>query len=214
MPTKTVFKITGGALAFELVDTAAVGYDPGWQAPAGGVFPDVTPAEYDTGTDGFQCQVVTGQVTSTQNSSSETLDGTWCDLPETVNTPQEDTFAVALDVYQDPNRPDGLSAWLYEHRGKEAYVYVGMAAPAGATTVPPAAIGIVTVSSATIGGGRSANRAQVTFPFKRAPDVIFGTPAAWRIVPGDRSAPTDGPDPEGFTEPVDEQLELEDLAES
>jgi hypothetical protein len=194
MPSKTVFRIDqGAALAFELVDPAAVGFDPAWQAPLGKELPTVLPSDYSTGTDGFQCQVVTGTLTSTQNSTTETLDGTWCDLPETINVAGEDTFAVALDIYQDPNRPDGLSAFLFTNRGKDAFVYIGMAPPSGTATVPPAAIGVVTLSSATIGGGRSANRAQVTFPFKAAPDVMFGTAADWIVVPGDRGTPTTGP---------------------
>lgn len=187
--SKTVFRITDGAFALSVVDEAAVGYLDAWQAPGGAELPDVTPDDYpDSVGKTFQCQIVTGQLTSTQNANTENLDGTWCDLPEVVNIAGEDSFAFALDLYQDPNVL-GLSAYLYEHRGKVAYLYAGM----GSAAAPPVAIGKVTLSSATIGGGRSANRAQVTFPFTAAPDIMFGTAAAYRIVPGDRSAPTTGP---------------------
>lgn len=188
--SKTVFRVTAGVLAFELVDTAVSGYLASWQAPAGAVLPDVDPQDYDTAGESFQCQVVTGLLQSTQQGTTENLDGTWCDAPEVVAVPAEDTFSVALDVYQDPTLPDGLSSYLYEHRGKEAYAYFGMGTNPG---TPPVAIGRVTLSSASIGGGRTANRAQVTFPFTRAPDIQFGTAAAWRIVPGDRSAAIDSP---------------------
>jgi hypothetical protein len=188
--SKTVFRVTAGVLAFDLVDTAAVGYLDSWQAPDGAVLPDVDPTDYATAGESFQCQIVTGVLTSTPNSTTENLDGTWCDLPEVVTVVAEDTFAVALDVYQDPTLPDGLSAFLYEHRGRNAYAYIGMGTNPG---TPPIAIGRVTLSAASIGGGRQAARAQVTFPFKRAPDVQFGTAAAWRIVPGDRSPAIPGP---------------------
>lgn len=199
---KTIFRIENGQMALSLVEEG----DPAtWQAPGGLVLPAVTPADYpDSVGKTFQCQVVTGQLTSTQNSSTENLDGTWCDLPEVVTIPAEDTFAWALDLYQDPNAL-GISAYLYENRGRDAYLYAGMGSPG----VPPIGIGVVTLSAATIGGGRGAARAQVTFPFKRAPDIMFGTAAAWRIVPGDRSAPIDGPEP-GPGLLVDEDLD-EDL---
>jgi hypothetical protein len=186
--SKTIFRIENGILAFELVDTAAVGYDPAWQAPGGKVLPVLTPADYDTSTESFQCQVVTGVLQSTPQTTTENLDGTWCDLPEVITVAGEDTFAVALDVYQDPNKV-GLSAYLYEHRGQLAYAYFGMGTAEG---VPPIAVGVVTLASVSLGGGRSAARAQVTFPFRSAPDVQFGTAAEWRIVWGDRAkAPVD-----------------------
>jgi len=183
--SKTIFRIENGVLAFELVDTAAVGYLPSWQAPMGAVLPTVTAADYDTAADNFQCQVVTGVLQSTPQSTTENLDGTWCDLPEVVTIAGEDTFAVAMDVYQDPNAV-GLAAYLYENRGKKAYAYFGMGTNPGD---PPTAIGVVTLSAVSIGGGRAANRAQVTWPFDRAPDIQFGTPAASRVVFGDKSIP-------------------------
>jgi hypothetical protein len=189
--SKIQFRIENGVLAFELVDTAAVGYLPSWQAPMGGTLPTVTAADYDTSTDNFQCQVVTGVLQSTPQSTTENLDGTWCDLPEVITIAGEDTFAVALDVYQDPNIV-GLSAYLYENRGKKAYAYFGMGTNPGD---PPTAIGVVTLSSVSIGGARSANRAQVTFPFDRAPDIQFGNATASRVVFGDKNIPAvDVPD--------------------
>jgi hypothetical protein len=183
--SKTIFRIENGVLAFELVDTAAVGYLPTWQAPMGGVLPTVTAADYDTSTDSFQCQLVTGVLQSTPQSTTENLDGTWCDLPEVITIAGEDTFGVALDVYQDANIV-GLAAYLYENRGKKAYAYFGMGTNPGD---PPTAIGVVTLSAVAVGGGRQANRAQVTFPFDRAPDIQFGNATASRVVFGDRDTP-------------------------
>lgn len=185
--SKTIFKITDGKFGMALVGAS----DPAtWQAPAGAVLPDVALADYDAATAAFACQVVTGVLNATENVTQEQLDGTWCDLPETQTIVGEDTFAVALDVYQDPTLAEGLTSWCYEHRGKRAYLYFG----AGGDQVPPVAIGVVTVKSMGIGGGRSAARSQVTFPFDRAPDIQFGTVDAWRVVFGDKdTAPVDGP---------------------
>jgi hypothetical protein len=199
--SKTIFRVENGVLAFDLVDTAAVGYLPTWQAPAGAKLPDVDPADYDTSPQSFGCQVVTGVLTSTAQSTTENLDGTWCDLPEVVTIAGEDTFSAVMDVYQDPTVALGLSAWLYEHRGQDAYVYFGMGPGAGQ---PPVAVGVVTLSSVSIGGGRQAARAQVTFPFKAAPDIQFGTTAEWRVVFGDRSPAVDGPPPLGDDQAADD----------
>lgn len=179
--SKTLFKITDGVFALDLVGDTD---DPAWQAPAGAVLPDVDVTDYDAATTGFGCQVVTGVLTSTPNQTSENIDGTWCDLPETVAVVGEDTFSVAWDYYQDPNIV-GLSAYLYEHRGKRAYLYFG----AGGDGTPPTAVGVVTLSSGSIGGGRNAARSQVTFPFERAPDIQFGTATAGRIVFGNKDTP-------------------------
>lgn len=200
--SKTLWKIENGVFALALVDTAAVGYDPAWQAPDGGTLPTVRVADYDPETAGFGCQVVTGVLTATENVTTETVDGTWCDLPESRQVVGEDSFGVAWDVYQDPTVADGLVAYCYEHRGKQAYMYFG----AGGDGVPPTAIGVVTIKAIGIGGGRSYARSQVTFPFDRAPDVMFGTAADWRVVFGDKETPpVDGP-----TTPLDVELEDDD----
>lgn len=179
--SKTLFKITDGKFALALVGDAD---DPAWQAPTGGVLPDVAVADYDTETASFACQVVTGVLTSTENVTTENIDGTWCDPPEVAQIVGEDSFAIEWDVYQDPNVV-GLNAYLYEHRGKRAYAYFG----AGGDGVPPTAVGVVTLKSASIGGGRGAARAQVKFPFERAPDIQFGTATAGRVVFGDKDTP-------------------------
>jgi hypothetical protein len=183
--SKTLFKIEAGVFGLALVDTAAVGYLPTWQAPMGGVLPDVALADYDPLSDGFSCQVVTGVLTATENVTTENIDGTWCDLPSVAQIVGEDSFAVAWDAYQDPNDRDGLTAYCYQHRGEKAYVYFG----AGGDAVPPTAIGVVTIKAMGIGGGRTAARSQVTFPFDRAPDIQFGTTTSYRIVFGDKATP-------------------------
>ena len=187
--TKTLFKIENGVVALALVDPAAIGYDPGWQAPGGKVLPTVAQADYDPTTTGYGCQLVTGVVSATQNTTSETVDGTWCDLPETQTIAGADTWSAAWDHYQDATLADGLSAYLFEHAGKDAYLYVAC----GGDQVPPAFIGVVTLSASSIGGGRSANRSQVTMQFKRKPDGQFGTAADWKVIPGDGSTTTTGP---------------------
>jgi len=202
--SRTLFKITAGVVALDLVDPAAVGYDPAWQAPGGKTLPDVRVADYDALTTGYGCQLVTGVVSATANTTTETIAGTWCDLPATEQIAGADSWAAAWDHYQDPTLADGLSAYLFEHAGKDAYLYVGC----GGDGVPPVFIGVVTLSASSLGGGRSANRSQVTFQFKRKPDGQFGTAADWKVIPGDGSAPTTGP-AAGMAadEPVDELAE-------
>lgn len=181
----TLFKIEAGVFGLALVDTAAVGYDPAWQAPMGAVLPGVDMSDYDPLSDGFSCQVVTGVLTATENVTTENIDGTWCDLPSVAQIVGEDSFAVAWDAYQDPQDRDGLTAWCYQYRGRKAYLYFG----AGGDATPPTAIGVVTVKAMGIGGGRTSARSQVTFPFDRAPDIMFGTKTTYRIVFGDKATP-------------------------
>lgn len=204
--SKTLFRIENGKFGLSIVDTAAVGYDPSWQTPDDVGLPDVRLSDYDAGTTpAFACQIVTGVLTATENVTTETVDGTWCDPPEARQIVGEDTFAVEWDLYQDPTVADGLSSFLYEHRGERAFVYFG----AGGDGVPPTAVGVVTLKAASIGGGRGNARAQVSFPFDRAPDIQFGTTADWRIVYGDKATPPlDGGTPPALAadepEPADE----------
>ena len=44
-----IWQIEDGVLAFKVVDTAAVGYLPSWNAPAGKTELTVAMADYDTG---------------------------------------------------------------------------------------------------------------------------------------------------------------------
>ena len=186
--SKTLFKIENGKFGLALV---GAGDDPTWQTPGGADPAEVTMADYDTEASGFACQVVTGVLSATANTTTENIDGTWCDLPEVKTVTGEDSFSVAWDAYQDPNAI-GLAAYLYQHRGAKAYLYFG----AGGDGVPPTAFGVVTLTSMGIGGGRSAARSQFTMAFDRAPDIMFGTAAAWLLVYGDKSKPpVEGPPP-------------------
>jgi hypothetical protein len=184
-----LFKIENGVVALDLVDPAAVGYLATWQAPDGGTFPTVASAAYDPTTTGYGCQQVTGVVAATSNTTTEQLDGTWCAPPQTQIIQGADSWSVAWDLYQDATDPDGIVAYLYEHAGKKAYLYVAC----GGDAAPVAFIGRVTLSAASIGGGRSANRSQVTFQYDAKPDGWFGTLAEWKIVKGDGSPATSGP---------------------
>ena len=191
MPGPLLFKIENGAIGLDLVDTAAVGYLDTWQAPGGKTFPAVALADYDPLTTGYGCQQVTGVVAATANNTTNNIDGTWCAAPSVETIVGADSWTVAWDLYQDPTDPDGLVAYLYEHAGKDAYLGVFCNGDAS----PVAFVGKVTLSAASIGGGRNANRSQVTFAFKRKPDAWFGIPTDWKIVPGDGTASTAGPPP-------------------
>jgi len=165
------FKIQNGKLAFELVDEAAVGYLEEWQTPTGVTLPTIGIAAYDPSTAGYGCQLVTGVVESTQNSTSTTEDGGWCDEPTTVVTVGEPSFALRIDAWQDVTSTASFSAFLYRNRGKDAYVYVDMGGNGAAGRV----VGVVTLDAGSIGGGRNANRMTPSFPFRHAPDVEFAS---------------------------------------
>lgn len=190
-----LFKIEDGVFGLSLVDTAEIGYLPEWQTPGGVDIATIALADYEAGsTPTFSCQVVTGVLTATENVTSESVDGTWCadGLPQSRQIVGEDTFSVDWDIYQDPHVADGLTSYLYENRGKKAYLYFG----AGGDQVPPVAVGVVTLKASSIGGGRSYARATVSFPFDRAPDIQFGNLTAWHVVYGDKNKPpVDGPTP-------------------
>ena len=47
----TIFQIEDGTIAFDLVDTAAVGYIDAWQAPDGKTAATAVLADYDTDAD-------------------------------------------------------------------------------------------------------------------------------------------------------------------
>jgi hypothetical protein len=207
MSNPLLFKIENGVVALDLVDTAAIGYDPAWQAPTGKEFPTVAVADYDPATAGYACQQVTGVVAATSNTTTENIDGTWCALPAVKTIQGADSWSVAWDLYQDATDPDGIVAYLYEHAGKDAYLYVGC----GGDAKPVAFIGVVTLSAASIGGGRQANRSQVTFQYKNKPDGWFGTLTDWKIIPGDGSASTAGPPPLADTAATETESESESV---
>ena len=176
MSDPVVFMIETGEFGLAIVDTAAVGYVDTWQAPTGKTVDVVTLADYDTGSTGWTCQMTSGALTPTPNTSTQDVPGTFCKVSTSTPTPGETTFTLDVAFLQDPNVSTGLSAFLYANDTAEAYVYFGMD-----DGEPPRMIGRVRLAAGVIGGdARTTLIATVSLPLVRRPDIEFGdaTPAS------------------------------------
>ena len=171
-----------GGFGLALVDRAAVGYLDSWQAPDGGVLPTVLLADYDAGSTTWQCQLTAAQITSTQNVNTVDRAGTFCLPPGQSTTVGEDTFAMEIGGFQDHKEAQGLAAFMYENRTKEAFFYFSADGPDSA----PRAIGRLRLTSMPMGGDAWTDLTftGLSLPIMRAPDIEFGTGATTRIVLG------------------------------
>ena len=171
-----------GGFGLALVDRAAVGYLDSWQAPDGGVLPTVALADYDTGSTTWQCQLTAAQITATPNVTTTDRAGTFCMPPGNSTTVGEDTFALEIGGFQDHKEAQGLAAFMYENRTKEAFFYFSADGPDGA----PRAIGRLRITSMPMGGDAWTDLTftDLSLPIMRAPDIEFGTGATTRIVLG------------------------------
>lgn len=196
-----------GAFGLALVNKGAPGYLDSWQAPGGKTLTNVTLADFHADSGSWVCQVTSSALVSSPNVATTERAATFCAPAAQVSTVSEDSFSIELGYFQDPNSADGLSAFLFENRTKEAYVYFGADGDN-----PPRAIGRVRLVSGNIGGAAKVKLdATATFPLERAPDIQFGTSGDSRIVTGAGTAAfnptgvTPGTPgvftPEGFTWP-------------
>jgi hypothetical protein len=178
-----LFRIPVGesaALGLALVDRSASGYLDAWQAPDGNTLPGVSLADYDAFSATWQCQVTSAALTASPNITTSDRSGTMCAPPGQSTVVGEDTFALELGYFQDPQVADGFSAFLYENRTKEAYFYFGADGDN-----PPRAIGRCRIVSGNIGGDTHTDlTATAPLPILRAPDIEFGTQGVSRIVLG------------------------------
>jgi hypothetical protein len=185
MPEPSILRIPVGDIGgfgLALVDRAAVGYDDAWQAPAGGVLPDVELADYNAGSTTWQCQLTAAQITATQNVTTSERAGTFCIAPGQTTVVGEDTFAMEIGGFQDHKEAQGLAAFMYEHRTKEAFFYFSADGPDGA----PRAIGRLRLTAMPMGGDAWTDLTftALSLPIMRAPDIEFGSGATTRIVLG------------------------------
>lgn len=170
-----------GAFALALVDREADGYSDTWQAPGGVRLPAAELSDYESDSGSWVCQVTNAALTATPNVTTAERAGTFCSPPAQSTTVGEDTFAIDLGYFQDPNAKAGLSRFLFQHRTKEAYVYFG-----GDGDNPPRAIGRVRLTSGNFGGNAYEDlTATSSLPLMRAPDIEFGTAADSEVVRGD-----------------------------
>ena len=172
--------IEEGEFGLSIVDSAAVGYLDSWQAPGGAAVADVTLAIYDTGSAGWTCQMTSGALTPSANTTTSDIPATFCKPGKTIPTPGETTFNLDLTFLQDPNVSVGLNAYLYEHDTEEAYAYFGLN-----DGEPPRMIGRVRLSAGAIGGdARTTLVATISLPLVRRPDIEFGDATTSKVVLG------------------------------
>lgn len=169
MSDAIVFKIESGALGLALVDKSAIGYSDDWQAPGGKNVDEVVIADYPDSA-GFACQITSGTVTSSANTTTKTRAATWCAASVTVTETGQSSYGFDAAFFQDPQVAAGISRFLFENDARECYVFVGLDG-----LNPPRAIGRVDlVAGAFAGAGRTELTATVTLPFKRKPTIEFG----------------------------------------
>lgn len=177
---RTIFQIESGQFGLKIVDKAAVGYLDAWQAPAGKTAATATLADYDTGSATWSCQIISGQLTATPDTTTTDVDATWCEAAESIPTPAKTSFVFEGSFLQDINVATGLNRFTFEHDTEEAYVYASWGGDE-----PPRMVGRVRLSSGTIGGGARTNlTSDFSFPLSRKPDVEFGDATTSDIVEG------------------------------
>jgi hypothetical protein len=179
--SSTIFKIEDGVFALTLVDTAAVGYLPDWQTPGGVAVDAVTLAAYTT-TDGndLSCQVTSGALTASPNTTTDTTPATFCGPEVNTTSVGVTSYNVDATILQDPNVAAGVSAYLFEHDTKEAYFILGLDG-----TNPPKAVGRCRIVAGAFGGdARVTLTATISLPVVRKPDIEFGNATTSRVVLG------------------------------
>lgn len=179
MAEATIFQIEQGVFALSLVDTAAVGYVDTWQAPGGATVDTVTEADYDVGSLTWKCQVTSGALTATGDTTTVDVAATFCQAARSVPQPAQTSYALETEFLQDVNVAAGLSRFLFEHDTEEAYFLLGLNADD-----PPKAIGRVRLIAGNFGGPARENlTSTVSLPLSRKPQIEFGTAASSAIVP-------------------------------
>lgn len=177
--TSTVFSIENGVFALSLVGAS----DPKeWQAPGGKGVDTVTIADYTTPGPGgdFSCQVTSGALTASPNTSDDTTPATFCSPEVTTTKVGVTSYTVDLSFLQDPIIVAGLNRYLFEHDTLLAYFFLGLD---GAN--PPKVAGKVRLVAGTIGGdARVTLTADLSLPVEQKPDVMFGDSTASVVITG------------------------------
>lgn len=185
MAEATTFEIQDGVLALALVDTAEVGYLDTWQAPGGATVDTVTEADYDAGSETWRCQVTSGKLTASADTTTRDRAATFCQPARTIPNPGETSYSLDVEFLQDVTVATGLSRFLFEHDTKEAYFLLGLNADD-----PPKAIGRVRVQPGDFGGAaREDLTATISLPLSRKPQIEFGTAADSEAVPANPGPP-------------------------
>jgi hypothetical protein len=178
-----VFKIENGVLALSVVGDVD---DPAWQTPGGVDIAEVTLADYTTaeGLD-LSCQITSGALTASPNTSTDTTPATFCQAEITTTTVGVTSYTLDVSILPDEDIAAGVSAFLFEHDTELVYFMLGLDG-----VNPPKACGIARSVAGQIGGDPKVTRTvTVSLPVERKPDVMFGNATTSRIVYGDGHVP-------------------------
>jgi len=63
----------------------------------------------------YSCQVTRAEITSTSNTTTNTVPATFCQPASEVSAPVASTFQLNLEFLQDWTAVNGLSAWLFKN---------------------------------------------------------------------------------------------------
>lgn len=182
---RSIFEIESGQFGLAIVDTDAVGYADSWQAPGGLLADTATLADYDAASATWSCQITSGALEASPDTTTTDVPATWCEPAETIPAPGKTSFTFVATFLQDPNVVAGLNRFLFEHDTEEAYIFVGFDA-----TNPPRFVGRCRLVAGTIGGdARTSLTADISLPMSRKPSVEFGDGASSVVIEGDPTAP-------------------------
>lgn len=170
------FKIETGAFALALVNTAASGYLESWDAPSGKTITTVTLADYamPAGSN-WQCQVVSGEISASSNTTREARPATWCNAASESVKPGLSSWTLNMTFAQDPQVATGLQQFLFANETKQAYFLLGLNGDLTGNPRAPLAIGRVSLAAESWGGPAGEDlTADVAFELLRKPQIEFG----------------------------------------
>lgn len=174
-----IWQIENGTLWFSVVDTAEVGYLPAWNAPTGKTALTAALADYEADGAFWSCQVTSGTLTPTADTTTQDVPATFCVNGRTIPTPLQSTWTLDIEMLQDPQAGPtsptmGLAEFTYLHDSDEVYFLLGL----NGDTNPPRAIGRVRMSPTAFGGAaRTPLTATASWPVSQWPDIAWGTSA-------------------------------------
>lgn len=174
-----IWQIEDGVLAFSLVDPLEVGYLPTWNAPGGATKLTAALADYEADSTFWSCQVTSGTLTPTADTTTQEVVPTFCKNGRTIPTPKESTWTLDVDMLQDPQAGPtaptmGLAEYTYLHDAQEVYGLLGLNGD-----LAPRAIFRVRLSPTAFGGAaRTPLTASASWPVTQWPDIAWGTTLA------------------------------------
>src|SRR6187402_2263955 len=172
MTAALTFKIEEGVFALSVVDRAAVGYDDAHQTPGGIGIDAVTLAAYTDTAAHWSCQIQSMTIDPSADSTTETVEATWCEPAQNIPNPAATSFAINGTAIADAHVAESLQAFLYLHDVEEAYFYMGLAG----AEAPPAAAGRCRIVASSFGGAGHTTLTMTigALPVTRRYDLWYG----------------------------------------